>query len=333
MASKSVTMVFGSDLEGWEREGFSSLVTLLKQQVDVHRIDLPNENQSVRLDAPGDLFWVCARRWERVVEKTIFPRDAQILASILGQSLTRDFVSNAFWKNIHSAIPDHVALIAHSPLSYRFLTEMQRFDSQRSFYLPLPAFSSQAREKASSQKPFTVGVLGHFVPDQNYNFMSNIAHAVLAKNQNIRFVFIGEGPLDFHINRLVDEMGLSAKVSCTRWASAHFKDLDLLLYAPLQNFHFMPLLYAGANSIPVIACELPGIEDYIVPGESGVVVPIHETEAVTDQILKFSSDAGARLKFGQGLQRVISEKFSSSRVAPFLNTLFGSGAADTQRAA
>ena len=87
---------------------------------------------------------------------------------------------------------------------------------------------------------------------------------------------MGKGRLEDHLKRLV---GLDLQ-DCVEIVSEaigiEMKNLDLLLYLPIRNDHFIPVLLAGAAGVPALSNDLPGVEDIIEDGRTGYLLPTYE---------------------------------------------------------
>ena len=317
-----ITVVYFPDLDGWEKEGLRGLVDALRLCAEVHEVEVDSLHRPVSVEAPGRVFWLLSRRWERALEKIIVPPGSQVLVSLLESTPRHASLGGAFWRHLQAVVPEGAQLVAHAPLSYRFLVEMRRFDPSRCFYLPLPVGKAYGAPKAAPQE-FTVGALGRFTVEQNFNFIINVAHSVISQDPQVRFELMGDGPLKTHLGDMVRELGLSRNVSVLGWQPSRFSQLDALVYAPLQNFHFIPVLEAAAHSIPVVACDFPGTEVLLEPGKSGLISPINETGSLSSHILQIRKESSLRTQLGLSLHRLAERSLSPQAVQPALEAILG----------
>lgn len=84
---------------------------------------------------------------------------------------------------------------------------------------------------------------------------------------------------------------------------------------------FMEAMAAG---IPVIATNTPGIEDLIVDGENGLIVPMRDASALAASILRIRGDEGLRERLVKGGLASISE-FDWEGVSRRFVRVFGEG--------
>jgi len=75
------------------------------------------------------------------------------------------------------------------------------------------------------------------------------------------------------------------------------------------------LLEAASCARPVVASDMPGCREIVVPGETGLLVPPHDVAALAAAIAKLAGDAALRRRMGEaGRARVIAE-FADALIA------------------
>ena len=146
--------------------------------------------------------------------------------------------------------------------------------------------------------------------------MANIPHAIL--------VVGGEGPLTQQLRALAEALGLAARIRFV----GRIPDAKLPLYyhacdvfcmpsvAPAEAFGLVQL-EAMACGKPVVCCELHNGVTYVNRhGETGLVVPPREPEALADALNRLLNDPGLRVRLGeQGRRRARAEFSIASMVA------------------
>jgi glycosyltransferase involved in cell wall biosynthesis len=210
--------------------------------------------------------------------------------------------------------PSNVRFVAHSPLSFRFLCEIRRLPTERVIYLPLPVASPIARSSFSpAEKPHVlVGTLARFSSESNLHYFLNIAHYVTHKQGNAHFRILGAGTLKPHLQTIVRDLGMLSSVSFDEGEPRALAELDILIYSPLQNTHFLPLLLAGSRGCAVLASELPGVEQLLTDGKDGFVVPVNDTKPMAELVLRLVADPNLRHAVGERLKSSLLGKFSAS---------------------
>ncbi len=70
------------------------------------------------------------------------------------------------------------------------------------------------------------------------------------------------------------------------------------------------LLEANSYGIPAVATDIPGNREIIINERTGLLVPVDDTKALADSILKLLRDNGLRNQMGQAARNRIIEKYS-----------------------
>jgi glycosyltransferase involved in cell wall biosynthesis len=74
------------------------------------------------------------------------------------------------------------------------------------------------------------------------------------------------------------------------------------------------LIEAAACGRAVVTTDVPGCREAIVPGETGLLVPVRDAQALADAIQKLLEDPSARRSMGQAGRRLAEEAFDIRQV-------------------
>lgn len=142
---------------------------------------------------------------------------------------------------------------------------------------------------------------------------------VLRELPDAKFVFTGGGESEI--------LGLMGK------GLVRSEQLRFLGYVPYDQ---LPAVYASADvavaptfydnfpirivellssGVPVVASDVGGIPEVVIPGRSGILVPPGSAEALADGIVRLLRDDGLRRRLAQGGRALVSERFSWRQAA------------------
>jgi glycosyltransferase involved in cell wall biosynthesis len=130
-------------------------------------------------------------------------------------------------------------------------------------------------------------------------------------------LLVGEGPEREHLERVARDRGLRA----VRFAGnrpdvpALLAASDLFVLPSLWEGLPMALLEGMASGLPVVATDVAGSRQVVVPGESGVLVPPGDAPALASAINALLDDDGQRSRLAQGARQRVKAEFSSARQA------------------
>lgn len=306
---------FNSDLLPWERQSFSSILERLRQEISVEVTEIDASHRRALSKVGSGPAWIIARDWRSAV-KFLGVRNhskTPVFVSVMDLSSPRENIYKVLLNKLVGSVPESVTLLVHSPLNYRFFTELEGFSNSRVRFLPLPLPNTFAGAAPKSKGTFSVGSFGPFVSDSHLNYVVSVAHYLIKKNEKITFKILGTGPLYAHISQMISDLSLSSRVSVVETVNPELiSELDVLLYSPLRNDHFLPLYFAGMAGLPVVASEVPGVTDYIKDGHSGFVVPVNETKSMGELILRLAGDSVLATSMGQKLKETLAKSLNTS---------------------
>jgi glycosyltransferase involved in cell wall biosynthesis len=134
------------------------------------------------------------------------------------------------------------------------------------------------------------------------------ARIVAASHPRARFVHVGGGPMDGEVRAWIAAAGLTDRFTLVGWVD------DPLTLLPGMDVFVLPshweglpiaLLEAMAAGVPVVGTAVPGIEEVIVDGETGRLVPARDPVALASAMLELAASSALRQQYGHaGLGRL-----------------------------
>lgn len=77
----------------------------------------------------------------------------------------------------------------------------------------------------------------------------------------------------------------------------------------------MVLSEAGAAGLPVVSTQVAGIPEIVIHGESGLLTPPHDGQALTEALTRLVDDADLRLRMGRRAVEIVNERFDAEKNA------------------
>lgn len=161
----------------------------------------------------------------------------------------------------------------------------------------------------------TIGVVADLERCKGQAMLIRATALLKAEFPTLRTVFIGSGPCRFELERLVGELGLQDQV---RFAGRlpnvpnphHLLDISVL--TSLNEGLPETLLDAMAASRPVVATDVGGVADAVVPGVTGLLVPPAEPAALAAALRELVLRPKQRGRMGSNGLRRLRSVFSPS---------------------
>ncbi len=320
-AKHELTCIFFPDIQPWEIEGIRPVLSALGKVCTVREV-----NPSQPVPASSDAVWVLARDWKKALETLRLKSGPQVFVSVFGIPPESRNLFTLLWRKLRPNSYSKVKVLAHSPINFRFFAELEGLRRDQVSYLPLCAAPQSSVTKPPSKKAPLIGAFGRFEEQSNLNFVLNIAHYVSRKRPEARFRILGSGPLHRHLSKLIVELGLEENVTLVETIRCdEIASLDIMLYAPLRNDHFLPLLFGAAAGAAAVCTELPGIETLVQDGKSGFVVPVNETRPMGELVIRLFDNPELRCAMAKEFQDHIFSKLDSDKIAQqYEQSFFGS---------
>ena len=136
-------------------------------------------------------------------------------------------------------------------------------------FRPLPKDRQLQRELGIADNVRIVGHVGSLRPVKNHTFLLETAAGMLARNTDLHFVLVGDGPLREDLRKQAHDLGIAHRVTFTgvrmdvpRFMAALF---DMMLFPSLYEGLGNAVLQAQCAGIPVLAADSLPREIAVVP--------------------------------------------------------------------
>lgn len=151
------------------------------------------------------------------------------------------------------------------------------------------------------------------------------AAMVVKRNDRVRFLLAGDGPKAGLLAEQIAAGGLAGHVRLLGVRSdvpALLQAADCFVLPSLYEGMPLSLLEAMAAGLPVVASRIPGNEDLVVEGETGLLVPFGDADALGEAILGLLEDPGQAGACGEAGRRRAREHFSLDKTAELTSRLY-----------
>jgi glycosyltransferase involved in cell wall biosynthesis len=132
-----------------------------------------------------------------------------------------------------------------------------------------------------------------------------------------RFAIVGEGELRADLECRADELGLTERVLFTG-ARDDVPDLlasfDVFAFPSLFEGLCLAVIEAQAAGVPVVATPVGGIRETVIDGETGLLVPPRDPQALAQAIRRLLDDRDLAAKLADEARRRVRERFSVERM-------------------
>jgi glycosyltransferase involved in cell wall biosynthesis len=107
---------------------------------------------------------------------------------------------------------------------------------------------------------------------------------------------------------------------------------DAVVFPALRPHFARPVIEAAAAGVPAIASRLNGIEELVEDGQTGVLVPPGDSEAIKDAMLSLLTQPDVVKRLGEAARQQAAKRFSASVNVPRIMNLYDTILAEQKRA-
>ena len=91
----------------------------------------------------------------------------------------------------------------------------------------------------------------------------------------------------------------------------YYEAMDLLLFPSYREGLPNVPLEAAASELPVIGYRVTGVVDAVVDGETGLLVPVRDTHALANALVRYATDQGLRTAHGLAGRTRVLDRFTN----------------------
>ncbi|MFO8059415.1 MAG: polysaccharide pyruvyl transferase CsaB [Bacillota bacterium] len=229
----------------------------------------------------------------------------------------RDFEDNLYKHVVYTAL-NSLSLRSFDYLlavtdQFRDMLIERRFSPERIFtvyngldFSPPPTVDEQRHRRAWGIPPEArvVGTVGRLAKVKRQDVFVRAAALLAPRCPDVHFAIVGDGDEADNLRRQVRELGLDSRVTFT----GHIDDVDAALsifdvntlVSESESFPYA-LLEGARRAVPAVATPVGGVPDLVTDGQTGLLVPVGDHEALARAIEKLLRCTQLRQVLGRNL--------------------------------
>lgn len=201
--------------------------------------------------------------------------------------------------------------------------------------MELAAFTA-ARDPALRQRlgiPESAPVIGKIARLfhlKGHEFLLRAVGPVVQEFPEVRFLLVGDGILRGALEEQVRAAGMARNFVFTGLVPPatipqYVAQMDVLVHLSLREGLPRTVVQALAAGVPAVGFALDGTPEVILDGETGLLCPAPDADAVTAALLRLLRDPALRARLGGQGRRLVQERFSVERMVTALEAAYLSG--------
>ncbi len=177
---------------------------------------------------------------------------------------------------------------------------------------------------AETQGPLLFTPARLTLPDKGVDFLLT---ALARVRSPFRAIVSGSGPAETWLREKAIEEGLAERVFFTGWIDsagieALYARADIVICPSVWDEPFgLVGLEAMAHAKPVVAFDVGGIPEWLTHGETGLLVPRKDVDAMAQAVDRLLDEPGLASAYGQAGRRALFERFAPEQHVEQLESL------------
>lgn len=166
-----------------------------------------------------------------------------------------------------------------------------------------------------------IGIVGRLAPIKDHA----TALEALRRVPDAHLAVLGDGELRPHVEAQAERLGLRARVHFTGWWTdipGAMVDLDVALLTSRNEGTPVALIEAHACALPAVATAVGGVAAVVRHGETGLLAPAGEPDALAAHLRTILDDAVMRRRMGEAARASVRERFSHHRLLHDIDLLY-----------
>ncbi len=237
----------------------------------------------------GNWRWIHRRLWRMI--------DAGIAISA---------AIKAFASEIEGAPPEKITVV-HYGIPHNWLSDEVIEASRHRF----------RRELGLAEDAQLLGMVCRLVEQKGIPYAMEALRRIQADQPEAHLVIVGDGEKAAELKRLAGMLNIGERVHWLGWrsdAAELMTAFDLLLLPSLWEGFGLVLLEAMSRRLPVIASRVSAIPEVVSHGETGILVPARDVDALAEAINNLLDDRALRKHMGLLGAARVEEHFSLERM-------------------
>ncbi|MBB3208338.1 glycosyltransferase involved in cell wall biosynthesis [Rhodopirellula rubra] len=177
--------------------------------------------------------------------------------------------------------------------------------------------TSSRSELGIAESDFVVGFVGRLTRDKGVKELWETWQRVREFSPASHLIIAGASnePRRGDVDEILQALNLDSRVHIVGNVEAiekYYAAMDLLLFPSYREGFSNAVLEASAMSIPTVAFDTVGCRDGVRDGITGFLVPVHDSNAMADCVIRLCHDDNMRRQFGRDAREWVLREFQPS---------------------
>ena len=206
-------------------------------------------------------------------------------------------ISKAVAEHYETALGLHNVQVVHNPVDLESIDRMG------------------LDHRGNTNDPIRIVLPGRIVHEKGHHDLLQGLQILRDRNSEFQVIFAGDGPLRDSVEEELRKLGLVDYVKITGVLQHDqmlktIAEADIVVVPSRFEGFGLTAIEAMALSKPVIATKVGGLTDIVLPGETGMLVPAKDPEALAEALSTLMADGVLRERLGRAGRERVESHFS-----------------------
>jgi glycosyltransferase involved in cell wall biosynthesis len=195
------------------------------------------------------------------------------------------------------------------------------------FGVDTDVFSPPTDKQRGTDRSLTVGIVKTLRPGYGIRELIRAFHQIAGRFPGARLVIVGGGEQQSELHTLVANLGMEERITLAGPAGHeqipdYLRSFDLFVVPSLSESFGVAAVEAAACGLPVIASRVGGLPEVVLDGETGLLVPPGDVNALAAAMARLLSEPELRARMGQAGRRFVLEHYRWEDNAKLMEQLY-----------
>ena len=200
--------------------------------------------------------------------------------------------------------------------------------AERSLLIPSAVDTQRYRPDAAARErllaafglradALVIGVVAQLIERKRHSWLFALLPDLVREFPRLEVVCFGRGPLEQRLRAELAELGLASRVALAGFRGdlpELLPGLDLLVHPAAREGLGLALLEAASVGVAVVACDVGGVPDVVVAGETGLLVARDDAAALHRAVATLLRAPDQRGRLGVAARRHVERRFDTARL-------------------
>ncbi len=181
---------------------------------------------------------------------------------------------------------------------------------------------SAARERLAAtfglrSDALTVGVVAQLIERKRHTWLFAVLPELAREFPQLRVICFGRGPLERRLRAELERLRLTERVTLVGFRHdlpELMPGLDVLVHPAEREGLGLALLEAASAGVPVVACDVGGVPDAVIDGETGRLVPATDAAVLRGALATLLASVDERRRLGAAARRHVERRFDLGKL-------------------